>query len=108
MREAAGTRDASRPCDLTDTADTRTEGLGVDGTARQRQRAPYRIVGEAMRQTLRVAMAADLTRLEHRVLNAVLVLTASYSRTVDDLGTRQLASEIYGIAPAAVNGSQRR
>jgi hypothetical protein len=71
-------------------------------------RSSYLAVCWALRETLRAAIVADLSPLDWRSLGAVLVLTASYSRLDDELGTRQIAAEVYGVDRDAVTGGQRR
>jgi hypothetical protein len=71
-------------------------------------RVPYRDAGDAIRATLRAAMRADLAPLEHRVVEAAVVLIGTYSRTCDEIGTRQIAAEVYGVDRDDVTGYQRR
>jgi hypothetical protein len=71
-------------------------------------RSSYLAVCSALRETLRAAIVADLSPLDLRSLGAVLVLTASYSRLNDELGSRQIAAEVYGVDWDAVTGGQRR
>lgn len=45
----------------------------------------------AIRQALKRAIAYRITRRQHRVLEAIIVLVTSYSRLVDDVMTAQIA-----------------
>jgi hypothetical protein len=87
---------------------TEKSSVGAERIGPIGQRQPYQIAGEATRATLRAAMAADLAPLEHRVVEAAVVLIGTYSRTCDRIGTRQIAAEVYGIDRDDVAGWQRR
>jgi hypothetical protein len=60
-----------------------------------------------MREAIARANAAKVSLFERRVLEAVLWLTASYSRVSDDTSVRQIASIVYGVARDDVNRRQR-
>ena len=66
----------------------------LDGLAHHR--VAYRDAGSAMRQAVARATVADLGPLARSVLDAVLVLTVSYSKLTDTTTYRQIAELAYG------------
>ena len=75
---------------------------------RSRKRDPRIPVDEAMRATIERAGRVRLGEHDRRVLDAVLIATASYSLFSDETSTRQLAGWAYGVEPAEVQPEQRR
>jgi hypothetical protein len=60
------------------------------------KRLPYAIAGAAMRDAIRAATNAGCTGLQRRVLDAVFVFTATYSRRTDRVAVVELARWVYG------------
>lgn len=71
-----------------------------------RKRDPYSVVGEAMRQAIAAAHAAPgLTKLDHKVLAAVLYLVGTWSRLRDDVYLGDIAAVTYGVEKDEAHGT---
>lgn len=82
----------------------------ISSEAFTHHRAPYPVAGAAMRDVLRRANRArpPLGARERAVLEAVLMLTASYSKLVDTTTTREIAAVAYGMSPEEISGHHRK
>jgi hypothetical protein len=69
---------------------------------------PYKVAGAAMRQALARAVAANLTPRERKLLDAVLMQTASFSKLADRTSAAQLYGKAHGIPKDSVGGRQRQ
>src|SRR3954451_9168566 len=83
-----------------------TRDSGPKRAAAAHGRDLYPVVGPAARRALALA-TPSASRFELRVLNAVISLTALWSRLEDTVAVSQLAAIVYGIPPESVQGYQR-
>ena len=72
------------------------------------ERNSYAEVGRAMRAAVARAHATGLSERDLRVFDAVLVVTASWSRLSDETSTRQIAALAYSVPYDDVHDEQRR
>jgi hypothetical protein len=79
----------------------------TDGLAKHRVK--YRVAGLAMRETLARANALKprLGVRDRAVLEAVLVVTVSYSKLCDSTTARELACIAYGVPASEIDGRDR-
>jgi hypothetical protein len=85
-----------------------TGPVGTPGVSERRGRDSYAEVGTAMRAAVAKAHAADLGERDLRVFEAVLILTASWSKLSDKTSTRQVAALAYAVPHEDVHAQQRR
>jgi hypothetical protein len=74
-----------------------------------KHRVKYRVAGQAMRETLARANALQprLGVRDRAVLEAVLVVTVSYSKLCDFTTARELACIAYGVPASEIDGRDR-
>ncbi len=89
-------------------ASYRRGGTVTGDTKPGKGRALYRDAGAAARAAITRALAASsLTPFDMNVFLVVIAEMTTYSKVTDEIGTRRLASLVYGVEAEAVVGWQR-
>lgn len=70
-------------------------------------REPFPVVGEAMRKSIELAVASNITKADWKVLAAIHYAVTSWSRLEDRASLAQIA-DIAGIDPSSARKSVRR